>query len=73
MVSLRGTADAGGVKKILLAVGAVVAAFIVLKVVALVSALIGLLLSLGVLALLGFGVYSAMQFVTKGRRNRRLI
>ena len=74
MVLLRGMADAGGVIKILLVVAAVVAAFIVLKTVfALVSALIGVLLFLGVLALLGVGAYSAMRFLTKGRHDRPLV
>ena len=71
MVLRTGMADAGGVMKILLVVAAVVAAFIVLKIVfALVSTVVGALLFLGVLALLGIGAYSVLRLVTKGRRDR---
>ena len=74
MLFLTGMADAGDVKKILLLVAALVAAFIVLKIVfSLVAALIGVLLFLGVLALLGFGAYSGVRFVTKRRRDRPLV
>jgi len=74
MVIVLEMADAGDVMKILLVVAAVVAAFIVLKFVfALVSAIIGVLLFLGVLALLGIGAYSVMRFITKGRRDRSLV
>ena len=60
--------------KILLAVAAVLAAFLVLKIVfALVSALFGALLFLGVLALVGVGAYSVMRFVRRGRRDRSLV
>jgi hypothetical protein len=71
MAPLTGLTDAGVVMKILFVVAAVVAAFIVLKIVfALVSAVFGALLFLGVLALLGFGAYSVMRLVSKGRRDR---
>lgn len=74
MVWRSAMADAGGVMKILLVVAAVVAAFLVLKLVfALVSALIGALLVFAVLALAGFGAYSVMRFVRKGRRDRSLV
>jgi hypothetical protein len=71
MAPLTGMTDAGVVMKMLFVVAAVVAAFIVLKIVfALVSAVFGALLFLGVLALLGFGAYSVMRLVSKGRRDR---
>jgi len=74
MVLLTGMVDAGGVMKILLVVAAVLAAFIVLKLVfALVSALFGVLLFVGVLALVGFGAYSVMRIVTRRRRDRSLV
>jgi hypothetical protein len=74
MVLLTRMKDAGGVMKILLLVAAVIAAFIVLKVVfALVSVLIGMLLFVGVLALLGFGAYSVTRLVTKRHRDRTLV
>ena len=74
MVLLRGIADACGVKKFLLVVAAVVAVFIALKIVfALFSALIGMLLFLGVLALFGFGAYSVMRVIIKARRDRSLV
>jgi hypothetical protein len=74
MVLRRAMPDAGGVKKILLLVVAVVAAFIALKIVfALVSALIGVLLFVGVLALLGVGAYTVTRLVIRGRRDRSLV
>lgn len=74
MVLAREIAHAGAVKKILWFAAAVVAAFIVLKVLlALVSAVFGVLLFLGVVALVGFGAYSVMRVVIRGRRNRSLV
>lgn len=74
MVLSRRMVDARGVKKLLLVIAAVIGAFIVLKMVfALFSALIGVLLFLGVLALLSFGAYSVMRSVAKGRRDRPLV
>ena len=66
--------NARGVKKLLLVTAAVIGAFVALKMVfALFSALIGVMLFLGVLALLSFGAYSVMRFVAKGRRARPLV
>ena len=74
MVWSRDRVDAHGVKNFLLVVAAVIAAFIALKMVfALFSALIGVLLFVGVLALLGFGAYSVMRVVAKVRRDRSLV
>lgn len=71
MVLARGMAHAGDVKKILWFAVAVVAAFIVLKVLlALVSVVFGVLLFVGVVALVGLGAYSVMRLVTRGRRDR---
>ena len=74
MVLSRGMTDACRVKKILLVVAAVIALFVGLKIVlALFSALIGMLFFAGVAALLGFGAYSVVRLVTRNRRHRSLV